>query len=417
MRRWDITAYFIMRYFSQLSLCVIFALVFTSCATVNNKFYRGDLIGFSDKPTTSYTAERGAFMNLKPQSEPYNLLDNAAYNEMKTKIKSVPRGNNTTAYYAMELAAKRVKYVRKKIAKNDPATKYYIFLLTDGLDNASSQVAKNEKQILFDRTPEKYQKRVQKKLKSAMGLFHKNQFEVYPMLYVGKDLEETKTKNKMSEEAFRAYLEEEMKCFRFSSRGEEYAPELNLARDFNKIMAGLNKKFINSSYTFRVPKGYAGKQIRMNLTNEKKEKITITARVKKSILGYYLTDIQSSNGVTFEMNGKTKLAADKTYEKMDNVNAFFILDNLCLNGNPFYPHNTTIPQEYEARNGIWQTNSEYKEVTESAIDTYFVLVMDGSSSLGKAGFEEETKIALRIMDVLNMSGDKKSQSSKAKSKK
>ncbi|MBO4738082.1 MAG: hypothetical protein J5606_00815 [Bacteroidales bacterium] len=230
-------------------LCSIIGLMFLllSCATQHDNFFRGDVIGFSDKPTTSYRADRGLFMNLKPQSPPYNLLEGNETSKIRTDIKTVPRGNNTTAYYAMELAAKRVNYIRRKIAKRDPLTKYYIFLLTDGLDNASSQVAKNEKRILFNRTPKQYQKRVHRQLKNAMGWFSKNTFEVYPMMYEGEDLLETKERNKLTDAQFKEMLKQDMECFRYSSEGKEKAPELISADNFQSIITELRSHFEKNS--------------------------------------------------------------------------------------------------------------------------------------------------------------------------
>lgn len=427
-----------MRHFSQLSLCVILAFAFASCATVNNNFYRGDVIGFSDKPITNYTTARGVFMNLKRQDEPCNLRSQTGIDSLKQQIEAVPMGNNTTTYYAMELAAKRIKYVRRKIAKNDPATKYYIFLLTDGLDNASPQVAKKEKMCILERTPEQYKKRVQRKLKSAMGLFHKNLFEVYPMLYKGDDLQKTQTENGKTDDMFNNYLREEMNCFRYSSRGE--APKVIIEKNLNLIADTLREKFEKTSYTFRVPRSYAGKKIRMTLTNSHNETISFTARVKKSLFSYSLTDIDLlSPEASFEGSHNEKpIKADKLY-KDDKINAYFVLEDVRY-GEKKHRYNLdglTFKQDYyEERHNLWQTNTEYVEIKEKAIDTYFIVVIDGSYSLdgGKEAYERkiknkqttefatEKKIATDMIDILDVNKqDKKAQkkvnSSKAKSSK
>lgn len=378
-----------------------------SCSTTNTKFFRGDVIGFSDKVKTSYRLDsRGLFMNLMEQGNPYDLLQPGDREMMELSIVNVPRGNNTTAYYAMELAAERVKYVRKKIAKNDPKTRYYIFLLTDGLDNASSQVAKNDGRIWFNRTPEQYQKRLQKKLKSAMG-WSKNTFEVYTLLYEGEDMLEAKQQNNYSDEDFDKKLKEEMKCFRYSSHSN--APELISANDFETIFSELQKTLNNASYIFKVPKSFAGKKIRMKMQNEEGDTISFTAKLEKALTSYRLVEMKFSDSVTSDVKSGT-LTSETSYEDVDNINAYFVIDDFRLKGVAYRPVKRTVTQEYESSPGFWQRNSEYSEVTNESINTYFILVIDGSRSLDgknhdKNGFNEETELAKKILKIMSQNND------------
>ncbi|MBQ7192387.1 MAG: hypothetical protein IJS00_05900 [Paludibacteraceae bacterium] len=267
---------------------LLIALFLSSCATQHTRFLQGDVIGFSDEVRTSYRCPRGMFSTFKEQNAAWNLLDDDQVGRMRTEIKELPpRGQNTAAYYAMELAAERIKYIRRHYAKNDPQTKYYIFLLTDGLDNASPELAKKEKKILFSKTPEQYQKRLQKKLKGAMGWFAKNTFEVYPMMFEGEDMQATKTRNRISDEQFKEKLAKDMECFRYSSTGE--APELISADNYQVIIEKLKHTFVSSSYTFRVPKSYVNKKIRMNFENRKGQKISLIGVLKKQGFSYILT--------------------------------------------------------------------------------------------------------------------------------
>lgn len=393
------------KHLSPFLIMAMTALTISSCSVENTKFYRGDVIGFSDRVETSYSTEsRGLFMNYKPQSAPYNLLTEDGKIGMQGAIYRVPRGNNTTAYYAMELAAQRVKYIRKKIAKNDPNTRYYIFLLTDGLDNASPQVAKNDKRVFFSMTPEQYENRVRRKLKNAMGWFgKKNEFVVYPMMYEGEDMQESKNNNKLSQEEFDDLLKRKMDCFRYSSLGKDKAPDLISANDFSSIIEELKKQLALSSYTFKVPKSYAGKKIRMTFLDSINREVTVTATLKKSFLSYSLCDIKLSNGATIR-DGKTTLNSINLDES-DNVNAYFVIEDFRLGGIAYYPDGQRVTQDYEAESGFWQRNSEYQEASEDAINTYFILVIDGSKSLdGKngqnKGFEEETRMARKILSIL-----------------
>jgi len=410
----------------------VLLLIMTSCATPNKSFYRGDVIGFNDKPITNYTKARGTFMNLKHQDAPCDLTRKTGKDSLIYEIESLQPGNNTTTYYAMELAAKRIKYVRKHYAHNSPATKYYIFLLTDGLDNASPQVAKEEKMCLFERTPEQYQNRVQRKLKSAMGLFHKNLFEVYPYVYKGHDLQKAQADNTKTKEEFDNYLKSEMSCFRYASHGE--APEVIVKEDLDDIAAALTEKFEQTTYTFRVPRSYAGKTIRMTLNNSQNQEIKFTAKVKKSLFTYTLTDIELlTPGVSFVGSKNTKpLKADKSRIKEDKVNAFFVLEDLRYGGYKYDLTGLKFTQEYnDAKHGIWQTNTEYVEVKENSIDTYFLVVIDGSYSLdgGQELYEKtikskkpthlarEKKIATDMIDVLDVNKQSKKAAKKGTSPK
>lgn len=389
-------------------------MLLSSCAS-NRHFLRADVIGFSNRVDMSYGSKRGLFSGVTAQDEPYNLLtynyknDTWSKNEqtkkaIHTQLKSTPRGDMTAVDYAMVLAAKRVNYIRRKVAKNDPHTKYYIFLLTDGTDTYSTELAKQEHDIIFPKSQEQYEKRVQNKLKHAMGPFAKNQFEVYPMIYLGEDMLETKSRSKKNDVQFKQYIDDRMSHFRYSSIGE--APEVIQATDFGVIAKDLRKKFISSSYTFRVPTNVKGKQIRMNFVNRRGVKATLTGTLSKKLFSYVLTDIKL-NGVTIDLtseyvkdNGKT-LKANNSYDG----NAYFTIDDIRYEKTlPYFPDESKVEQEIEI-SGIWQLNSEYSEDTDIAYDTYFVIVMDGSKSLNgkknnQKGFEKELDLAEEIVDMI-----------------
>lgn len=404
----------------KITYCVSVAIMMllSSCGT-NRHFLRADVIGFSNQVATSYDSKRGIFSGVSPQTEPYNLL-NVLYNprtkkneieincteqsKLQQKLSLTPRGDMTAVDYAMVLAAKRVNYVRRKIAKNDPNTKYYIFLLTDGTDNYSPEMAKQEYDVLFPKTAEKYEARVQKKLKGAMGLFAKNQFEVYPMIFVGEDLQETKTANKASDEQFKNFIDNKMEHFRYSSIGE--APKVIQAKDYGELIKELRKKFGSPEYRFRIPTSYVGKQIRMTLENRNGLKAILTGTFKKRMANYVLSDVQIQ-GITIDMNAPQIIDNGKTIVATDsyNGNAYFTLKDLRVNSvDPYFPVSEKAKQEVKL-SGMWQLNSEYREDNDLIMDTYFMLVVDGSKSLdGKngtqEGFSKELKVANDIVRMV-----------------
>lgn len=388
-----------------LSMIVLFA--FSSCSRENYLFLKGDVIGFSEDAKTSYSAEKGLFKNLKEQSAPYDLTTKEGIDDIRYFIRNdVPRGTNTSAYYAMELACDRIKYVRKHVAGNDDNIKYYIFLLTDGLDNNSKQAALNAKQHIF---PVKdYQKLLQKKLRKTMG-WSKNIFEVYPMLYEGDDIKSIMSENNMDEKSYQQMLREQFECFRYSSTGE--APELIYADNFEEIFSELRKKFVSSSYEFRVPKSYVGHKIRMKFVSLEGKEAEMTGFLKKTLGSYSLEDIEVTGMNIDIINSKYATQSGKgikasTRQDSSKSNIFFHIEGLELDGKAFIVGrgNEDVKQYYQ-NNGIWIVNSEYSTENYATLLSYFIIVIDGSKSLDGInnngdGFVKEQKMALDIIDLL-----------------
>lgn len=397
--------------FSKLSGFIILVALMTSCATHTNVIY-SDVIGFSEKVDGDYfqaeNKHRGMFKNLFKQIEPSNLVDKKDAEVFKSGVSKIPqrmRGENTSVYYAVETACDRIRYVRKRIMKRDKQTKYYLFLMTDGLDNWSEIAAKEDKQILFPIKHDKYPERVQKKLKKAMGL-GKNLFEVYPMIMEGADILSNKDRNKMSDETFDKWIESQMECFKYSSKGD--APKLIRATDYEKIFEDLKEQFKTSSYSFRVPKSYQGNRIKMNFESIYGEKATLIGTFKKKGFDYIISDIELK-GINinkashfYRIEGNALIPSNKDYRGGDIE---FKIEGITNGNNKRYDINKReVQQEYES-NGIWILNSEYKENAMQNQNTYFILVIDASKSLdGKKGeekgFEKEMEMARKIVDLI-----------------
>ena len=269
---------------------------------------------------------------------------------------------------------------------------------------------------MFNRSPEKYKKRIQRKLKHAMGLFHHNIFEVYPMMYdKSEDLESTRVSKNMSKEEFReGILKKEMDCFRYSSFGKDRAPELISSDDYDTISKRIRKELETATYAFRVPKAYKKKTIQMQFKNKNNDPVTLTAQLKRSMFSYYLKEIQLSDGASITYKNeffgpRYKLKNDKSYEKInnDNINVYFRINDFRLNNALYFPDPNKVTQKYyEPSYDVWYENSEYEELSKLNIDTYFILLVDGSTSLdGKSGkeknFQNEVSTAMKILDFIN----------------
>lgn len=380
-----------------------------SCSKVNLSYLRGDVIGFSGDVNTSYAARQDLFRGMSAQSEPYNLLQDDDIRQMKEFIdKEIPRGTNTSAYYAMELATERIKYVRKYSAKRDKFTKYYIFLLTDGLDNSSAQAAMNSGLTLMPLEADQYPERLQKKLRKAMGN-SRNTFEVYPMLYEGDDIRGIMQANNLDTAAYHNYLRSKFECFRYSTTG--HAPELIFSDNYQQIFAEMRDRFISSAYEFRVPKSYAGRQIRMCFVDKKGNKGELVGDFCRNGSSFTLENIRL-DGITINMvssayaanDGRTLVAV--TTNDSTNSNVFFRIEELQRDGRAFVvgDGHRDVTQYYRD-NGLWIVNSEYNSERIVNLDTYFILVIDGSRSLdgpdgNSDGFNAELRMAQDIVDLV-----------------
>ena len=138
--------YFIVKAF----LLTIMIIALNSCVTIRENRLMGDVIGFSDDVQTSFKK-----INNTMYTDPYNLLSSNGRSNMDAFIRNIPDGQNTVGYYALDIALDRVKYVRNKIMHKDPETKYYIILLTDGLDNGSVVAAQNHHKGIYKKIGQK----------------------------------------------------------------------------------------------------------------------------------------------------------------------------------------------------------------------------------------------------------------------
>lgn len=367
-----------------------------SCSTVKMGFLRADVVGFSERVETSYEAKKHCLKNLYPQKEPYNLMSSEGVNAMMNYVDNeIPRGRNTAAYYAVETACDRIRYVRRHQAKGDKFTKYYIFLLTDGLDNNSSDASLNDYETLFRVSPEKYRERLQRKLRKAMG-WSRNLFEVYPMLYEGDDIKAIQTANNLDTAQYYQFLRNKFECFRYSSTGN--APPLIFSSDFEEIFSQMKDKFISSSYEFMVPKSYLGRRVKMTFRSEKGDEGVITGVFKKEGLKYVLADI--------EVTGMTMRMTDESFHNSDGSNVVFRMEEMMKDGKAFVVGDGTADvHQYYEEDGLWIVNSEYNTEKKVNMDTYFILVVDGSTSLdGRSGatteFDKEKEMAGKIIQLI-----------------
>ncbi len=393
-----------------------FMLGFSSC-TITHEVLLGDVISFSDSANASYTYKKGKMKNLFKQSDPYELYSPAAQNadsktmfkhrgqlegnkkKMQEFIDYTRMGNNTAGIYAMDLALDRVKYIKKHNLKRDPNSKYYIIYMTDGLDNISCQVAKDNRQGNY-KTPDKYIKKMKKKIAKVSAYKKKTQnpFDIYPVVFTGSDLGAAKRDNNMSDADFDNFIDRNMGWLRGSSRGVENSPSIIKGENFDDVLDVFKDEFNASGFEFHVPKGYVGKRIRMNFSDGVKNTEFSSIFIKKG-RKFLLRDISMNNGLESGVKlkpGKTlELKAINNKDKKAKL-AIFRLEKPKCEGKSYFINKDLVEQSVDDR-GLWLKNSEYSSQSKGAIDTYFILVFDASKSLSQMGFDSERRTALQMI--------------------
>lgn len=384
-----------MRNFKLLFLVLL--VTFTSCSTSKNLLV-GDVIGFSDDVTMNFSYKSKVFKSLS-QTNPYNLLTNSDKHLMEKMILSIPSGTNTCCYYALDLGLDRIKFIRRKIAKNDPDTKYYVILLTDGLDNASIEVAKNNYQGMY-KTTEKYSKKIQRKTKNVMGVFksRQNVFKIFPILFTKGDIEQIKNANNMTDTQYDAYIRGIMEGYRGASKGTN-APEAIYGNDFNRIMSDFQDGFSKSGFSVCIPKGYLNKKVKIELKDKNGVVTSMEGFFKKKWFSYVFENITFDGGITATSLEKKKNRLKSTQGVFSKeLLASFFIDGLQLNGVPYVVDKAETKQ-YVYENKYWMVNTEYFSQTNQRKDAYVLLILDGSRSFKENSMVAKEK-AIEMIDFM-----------------
>ena len=378
----------------------IIASTFFSCASYNESVVLGDVIGFSDDIQQSYK-------NRKRRA-PYDISDNQGKEEMDQFILNIPDGQNTVGYYALDVALDRIKYIRKHVTDKDPEIKYYLLLLTDGLDNGSTAAAAQHHHGKYKDT-EQYIKKLNKKKTKVTG---KDFFKIYPILFTGGDLQKAKEQNTMTDEEFKVFTKNIMEGYRGSSRGIT-KPEVIVSDDLDDLVKQLEEELSTiSEFVFYVPKGYVNKMVCMKIEDVNGTKVSIEGKFIKRGRKYFFKDIQAPEGLVYYSVDK-KILQDKNPKKIKakksskkELLSVFTIGDLSYNGKRLIlndSNNSKVEQQIKDF-GYYTTNSEYDSQAESRFKTYVIMVIDGSES-----FQENSELAkqkaIEMRDVITERGN------------
>lgn len=371
--------YFIVKAF----LLTIMIIALNSCVTIRENRLMGDVIGFSDDVQTSFKK-----INNTMYTDPYNLLSSNGRSNMDAFIRNIPDGQNTVGYYALDIALDRVKYVRNKIMHKDPETKYYIILLTDGLDNGSVVAAQNHHKGIY-KDIDSYIKKLDKKKSLIMGPKNKQDYlQIYPILFTAGDLEKMRTSNNMDDATFNKYVMSMMEGYRGASAGVE-TPKPIYGDNLDNLVKAFEEQFAIQGFEFLIPKGYLNKRIRMTMEDLSGNKVSIEGTFAKKGMNFVFKDIKFGEGLVSESVPSGGMIKSKNQSEKGSLLSVFMIDNLKLNGKPFKINTdvNTIEQQFMDY-GFFVTNSEYQSQAESRKNAYVIMIIDGSKS-----FKENSKIA------------------------
>lgn len=383
-----------------LGLCAVLALLFGSCVTAHQGI-KADLVGFSNDVSLSYmkNVPSNKVVGGGKNVAPYEIGTEEGYKQMRNGIMGMkPTGANTSLYFSKDVARKRVRYVRRKYLTRDPNAKIYMIVMTDGLENASLRAAKNHHMGHSCNKIESYQRAVKRKTKRAMG---KNSWQIYPIVFEGEDLKSLYSRNKMSEEAVRTFLNEQFEPLRGSKgaplKGEDHiSPRVISGSKADEIANTFRDEFYSASFDFHIPKGYVDKQVKMQFFRDSAEIATFVGNLEKKCGKYIFSNVSFSDGLECVTNKKGVWKSTNRKNRKDLV-AQFEFNDFKYKGKAL-ADNYTVAQDVEQQ-GIWVTNTEYDAQRGQSQNAYIIAILDGSQSV-ENDYLEMKQTMMRMIKII-----------------
>ena len=375
--------------------------LFTSCATNYSEKMYADVIGFNDIVMPSYMEQPKKQKEtdvVKPipgmasqDGYPFDLLIPSQANAMQNAIEKVPSGQNTAALYALDIGLDRIKMINKKFMEGDPNSRYYIVFFTDGIDNASVDMARRNKRGNYPRGSagrDAYGTAMNNRMKEILkkykffGLIKKpnttNSFQSYVLLFQGEDLA--------------SYNDESLKTILKPFSASQNAPVSDVIMSGNMavLLDRFKEEFVIPTFSFSVPKDYVGRRIRMQLsrTDDVYFEADINYQKKRKFLFakkdfYVLDNISVSDGFSFkEYNAKIPIEMDEDLYVVHSNTVPFTINEL-KKGNRSYSVRRELVTQWHNDFGSFVQNTEYTGAGGGKKNAYILLIMDTSQSLGE----------------------------------
>lgn len=382
------------------------ALAAVSCGTLpernlaEDKIY-ADIIGFSDIVTVVPDLEEGSsFFHLTVRTTEPGELTQAA---LIPQIQQLPTGQNTAVYYALDKALDRIALIYRNKPPNafseEPSayyyTKYYVILFTDGLDNVSVQMARNDKMGNYS-NGDQYAAALRQKMEkifrknSGGGAKRQNSFEIFLLGLRGPDSEES-----YSEEEMVAHLRPLMAAH----NGMLHEPIVS--DDIDLIYEQFLNAFNASGFSFNIPKGFAENKYRIRMEfaakGEQGFPYWFEADIQKERLfsgPYVLTNISTSPGFTF---ANSALIKETPGRNKNSLSIQFTINDLRVFNAPL----PIVDEQQLFLDGIWRRNSEYESISGKYKNAYVMLLMDRSDSLNDEARQSAEDMVINIINLLS----------------
>lgn len=357
------------------------ATLFSSCTSMQDTKVFANVMTFSGDVNKLYMKN-------------YDLNEGYRVQSLWRGIENLTVLNNETAeYYAMDIALDEIK--NRILRKKDKETKYYLILLTDGLDNVSLEMARKDGRGVYD-SLEAYADSLNKRMNTILnksylfGLVQNeniyNTFQSWPIMFFGDDMKSSGYEKKEAMELLKP----------LAGAQNTFTPNPIVEEETGRILELFKQQFVVTQYSFLIPKGYVEKRVKMSFYDKDGKNATMEAdfkRIGKDKFG--LSKIKTSENFFIDTKDSDIIISDESGDGENS--AVFTIDNLRLNEKP-YSIKSAKQEYYE--NGKFRTNSEFDDKAGMKKNAYILLVLDTSKSLGSQASNVK-KLAQDIILYIN----------------
>lgn len=357
------------------------AALFSSCTSMQDTKVFANVMTFSGDVNKLYMKN-------------YDLNEGYKVQSLWRGIENLTVLNNETAeYYAMDIALDEIQ--NRVLKKKDKETKYYLILLTDGLDNVSLEMARKDGRGVYD-SLEAYADSLNKRMNTILnksylfGLVQNeniyNTFQSWPIMFFGDDMKSSGYEKKEAMELLKP----------LAGAQNTFTPNPIVEEETGRILELFKQQFVVTQYSFLIPKGYVEKRVKMSFYDKNGKNATMEAdfkRIGKDKFG--LSKIKTSENFFIDTKDSDIIISDESGDGENS--AVFTIDNLRLNEKP-YSIKSAKQEYYE--NGKFRTNSEFDDKAGMKKNAYILLVLDTSKSLGSQASNVK-KLAQDIILYIN----------------
>lgn len=357
------------------------AALFSSCTSMQDTKVFANVMTFSGDVNKLYMKN-------------YDLNEGYKVQSLWRGIENLTVLNNETAeYYAMDIALDEIQ--NRVLKKKDKETKYYLILLTDGLDNVSLEMARKDGRGVYD-SLESYADSLNKRMNTILnksylfGLVQNeniyNTFQSWPIMFFGDDMKSSGYEKKEAMELLKP----------LAGAQNTFTPNPIVEEETGRILELFKQQFVVTQYSFLIPKGYVEKRVKMSFYDKNGKNATMEAdfkRIGKDKFG--LSKIKTSENFFIDTKDSDIIISDESGDGENS--AVFTIDNLRLNEKP-YSIKSAKQEYYE--NGKFRTNSEFDDKAGMKKNAYILLVLDTSKSLGSQASNVK-KLAQDIILYIN----------------